>query len=551
MKRMHFTGFLVVVAVLALAAQSFAVDVADISTLRAQSADGTTVYTITGTVVVTAAPNSIGTAEMAIQDSSGTDGQTGILIYDSGNGVLGTSLLVGDQLQNLTGTLSTYANHMEFHPTVAASSSGTTTPPAPLVVDSSITDVTTIDGELIRINGASAAAGNWGGGTFLTSPIGPMNEIYVATGCPLYGTVIPTGSFDMIGIAIPYNTNNELAPRSLADQITAASTDDPNAELDKGSIDFGYLNVNSTRDVVVTIDNAVGSTQNLVISSPGFNMSGGNPGSFTIVNSPSFPITLAAGESTSMTLEFTSGGSLGASFSADATLVSNDPNNPVLPLAGHTADQVVANLSELRAIGDTASKVLVSGTCVVVAGRNQVGSSQSFVQDDSGTDGQTGIEIYDTPNNLGQTTVIGDQVQNLCGTLTTYNGMLELVPVGLADFIGTTTPPDPLVVTPSITDFSTIQGELVQVNSALVDNGGDTTFGPYGYNIVVPSDILITQVYVYSGSGIIGETIPLIADYIGIAAQYNTTLEILPRIAPDVVVPAPPLSANTNWALYE
>jgi hypothetical protein len=98
---------------------------------------------------------------------------------------------------------------------------GAGTEPEPLVVTGAITDFETIESELIRVNDADIAEeGAWAINNYaLTAPAGlVMTTIRVSgVGNLLIGTTIPTGAFDIVGIAVPYNTAYQIQPRGTED----------------------------------------------------------------------------------------------------------------------------------------------------------------------------------------------------------------------------------------------------------------------------------------------------------------------------------------------
>ena len=119
--------------------------------------------------------------------------------------------------------------------------------------------------------------------------------------------------------------------------------DNPDAAL-TGSGAFGKVSSTGTKDAVITIGNAVGATNNLIISSPGFNFSGANAAKFAVVGSPTFPITVTPGNSTTLTIRYTPGEA--ATHVATADLTSNDAHNPSLSLSGEGVTYtVVANIT--------------------------------------------------------------------------------------------------------------------------------------------------------------------------------------------------------------
>jgi predicted extracellular nuclease len=202
-----------------------ATDVANIAAARAL---GTGEVRITGPVIVTSRTNGLGTRnQFTVQDASGTDGQSAILIDDNAF-TAGVNVTEGDTITNLQGSLSSFSGLMQLTPTQAVSPTAGTAP-APLVLTNGVTSIDDIEAELIRVNGASVGEGDgvatWAANTNYTL-VGPtglvVSVIRIEDNSELVGQVIPTGNFDMVGIAIDFNGTGELEPRFISD-VTASS----------------------------------------------------------------------------------------------------------------------------------------------------------------------------------------------------------------------------------------------------------------------------------------------------------------------------------------
>jgi hypothetical protein len=211
----------------------------------------------------------------------------------------------------------------------------------------------------------------------------------------------------------------------------------------------------------------------------------------------------------------------------------------------------VADIDEARA-QSLGAVVRITGTVVVTSETNGLndGRHQVVVQDSSGVDGQSAIFVDDPGYSLGVDYSVGDQLQNLTGLLATYAGMLELVPSTTASLVGSTTSPTALVLDSSITDFETIEAELVQIEYANVTEMG-TWAAPISYAMTAPGGLVIDTIRIEDNSTAVGETIPLGLFHVtGIAYQFVTSYQIQPRFATDIQLPEPETGVEM-WELYQ
>jgi len=238
MKHYWIFGMALVASILLLAVPGFAqfTDVADITAARAQ-ADATDVN-ITGKVKVIGY-DKLDFSDFGIQDSSGSDGQTGIFVY-YGSKVLGIS--DGDTISGVKGRMSTYNDMREitvyfataYTPTIYTG--GDVLPdPSPLVLTGSefTTNYANYEGELIQLAGTFDSPG----GTF-TDDANTNNDfttsdaqaivVRVHYNCDLGGDPIPSGTQNVIGIAAKYQLNYQIWPRFDTDlQVWTAPTPTP------------------------------------------------------------------------------------------------------------------------------------------------------------------------------------------------------------------------------------------------------------------------------------------------------------------------------------
>lgn len=130
----------------------------------------------------------------------------------------------------------------------------------------------------------------------------------------------------------------------------------------------------------------------------------------------------------------------------------------------------------------------------------------------------------------------GDLI-TLTGTLTNYNGLLEITPISSFTVNSTGNPlPSPLVVTPDGVNGA-VQGRLVKVEGVYFSATGTFTAGTWP----VTAGTEVTDVYLRSGHPLVGTAIPQgPVDITGIASQYdpsapyNSGFQLLPRGAADI-----------------
>ncbi len=194
---------------------------------------------------------------------------------------------------------------------------------------------------------------------------------------------------------------------------------------------------------------------------------------------------------------------------------------------------IVADLGELRNAYDANSTDViysVSGRVYVSAVYND---NNFYIQDDNGA-----IVIYDGNDVLVTSHSIGDGIINITGTLTEYNGVLELLPIEDADDYTTNNTVSSTTV--SISDLNNnwenYESRLVTINTVSFDDtSAGTAFSGYSSYTITDEDTNDFNLFTKFGD-LDATTIPSSANVTGIAVLYNgTTFEICPRYADDIV----------------
>ncbi|MEE2931106.1 MAG: phospholipase D-like domain-containing protein [Bacteroidota bacterium] len=158
------------------------------------------------------------------------DGTAGLAIYDlSGNNYL-ANVFRGDSI-TISGTLVDYNGLMEMNPTSNAiiHSVGNVLPTAQIVTPLQIGEST--ESELVQIDNAIFVNGgsNFAVSTYDFISNGQQGRIYIRTGHPLVGQLIPVGPVTLIGIcsqytfSVPANDGYQVLPRDSADIIFAGN----------------------------------------------------------------------------------------------------------------------------------------------------------------------------------------------------------------------------------------------------------------------------------------------------------------------------------------
>ena len=101
--------------------------------------------------------------------------------------------------------------------------------------------------------------------------------------------------------------------------LTGSGVNPPDIDVAPSKVDFGTVIAGTSKDVTITIKNNIASGADLVISNIIISGNG-----FTIPSPPTYPITLSAGSTTTITVRFTPPTS--GQFSGSLTIQSNDPD---------------------------------------------------------------------------------------------------------------------------------------------------------------------------------------------------------------------------------
>jgi len=182
----------------------------------------------------------------------------------------------GDSV-TVTGVLKEYNQLLEIDPVISFTvlSSNNTLPTPELIVPDSLNEVR--EAELLRINSATFTTNV--GGTFSSNTgynftaNGQTSKIYVRSGHPLIGTIVPSSPVDLVGICSQYSYTSptdgyQLLCRDTAD-IIMANTIAINSKISEDSITQTSIIFNWTTNIAGTTELMYGNTPALGSSALG------------------------------------------------------------------------------------------------------------------------------------------------------------------------------------------------------------------------------------------------------------------------------------------
>ena len=195
------------------------VEVENVLELRQQDADGSTVYRLTGEVILTFQQNHRG--QKFIQDET-----AGILIDDNSR-IIETTYKLNDGITGITGTLSVFRNNFQFVP-VEDPGEATSSGNEPVIVERTAEEISPDDqGRLVRIADLAFAEGDHGkifstGTNYtVTDPSGSIVFRTEFWDADYIGAKVPDTPRDVVALVIMFNDTRQIVARSLADlQIT-------------------------------------------------------------------------------------------------------------------------------------------------------------------------------------------------------------------------------------------------------------------------------------------------------------------------------------------
>ncbi|MFA7546949.1 MAG: chitobiase/beta-hexosaminidase C-terminal domain-containing protein [Candidatus Cloacimonadaceae bacterium] len=407
-------------SIVATANYSFPVNVPSLSVLASSPADGSTIYHLSGEVVLTFQQPFRN--QKFVQDSG-----AGILIDDD-NGVITSTYNIGDGITGIMGKMSEYGGMLQFVPTSnpgVATSSGNPIVPIVVSFDNLYNHFNTYRSRVVKVMGVEFenASGNFANG--IVYPVYDQDTEYdIRTtfyDVDYIGTPIPVGERDIIGIPNSRPEGNFFTPRWLSDFEGAVATPvfSPPAGTYMEPINVSITCATDGATIRYTTDGSTPSE------------------SSTLYNAP---IQIAS-NTTLKAIAYATG-------MPPSAVMSAEYNFPV----------VVANLSELR---NAPLDGLYRVQGEVILSFQQSYRNQKFVQDDA-----AGILIDDYNGVITQGYQIGDGITGLVGTTMEFGGMFEFVPTlnsAPASSTGNALQPLPITLAQFVNNFEEWESRLVSI----------------------------------------------------------------------------------------
>ena len=415
---------------IASASYVFPVVAANLAALRAMPADNTTLYYVSGEVVLTFKQTY--RSQKWLQDSTG-----GIMTDDLAN-VLSTAFVVGDGITGLTGKLYEYGGMLEFIPTsnvAAPSSTGNVIVPQVITLNDLTTNFESYESEVVKIMNCSFTTPT---GNFANGIVYPISD---ASGTFSFRTSFYDVSY--IGDSVP--------------TIPVHVIGIPNSRTD-GS----YLTSRDTLDIIIPSGGVAAPT----FSPPGGAYSA--PIQVTMSSATTGAVihyTTDGTVPTATSTTFTAPVPVSATTTIKAVAILGAQPPSAVATAVYTYPVAVANLAALRS--QTTGTTVYQVTGEIVLTFKQTFRNQKFLQDNT-----AGIMIDDLAGIITTAYNVGDGITGLIGTLTEFGGMLEFVPTinpPAATSTGNVIIPQNITFSEFTNNFENYESELVVVGLASFD----------------------------------------------------------------------------------
>ncbi|HPS38159.1 MAG TPA: chitobiase/beta-hexosaminidase C-terminal domain-containing protein [Candidatus Cloacimonadota bacterium] len=211
----------------ATAAYLFPLVVSNIGQLRAQEADGTTIYRVSNQVVMT--------FQQAFRHQKYIQDNTAAILIDDYNGIITSTYAQMDGITGITGTLSRYTTNMlQFVPVAdpGAATAHNVNLFIPIVTVAEINNnLETHQSKLVRINDASfGSTGAFASGTNynVTDATGTIvfRTSFYDADYVVDASAIPSGTIDLNVIVNQFNAIPQITSRSTADFDPPVANDD-------------------------------------------------------------------------------------------------------------------------------------------------------------------------------------------------------------------------------------------------------------------------------------------------------------------------------------
>lgn len=193
---------------------------------------------------------------------------------------------------------------------------------------------------------------------------------------------------------------------------------------------------------------------------------------------------------------------------------------------GDSGDEVTPiSISDARD-ADEGTEVTVEG--VVTSNPGSWGSGGFAIQDETG-----GIYVYQSD---ADAVSLGDEVR-ITGERDSYLGQVQITSPSI-EVLGDGIVPDPQVINVDEV-VKTLEGQLVQINGVEIANIEEQgTYGTFEFDGLVNGESVLIRVDNRSGLDFNGFTFENgdVVDVVGIIAEFNGTMQLLPRMEEDITV---------------
>lgn len=241
-------------------------------------------------------------------------------------------------------------------------------------------------------------------------------------------------------------------------------------------------------------------------------------------------------------------------YSVMIQLVDND-GNELDPAVEDMVTFTIASLNEVSTIaelraGNGDDYYKLTGEAVITYLRDT--RNQKYIQDDTAA-----ILIDDAAGMITGEYNMGDAIQNITGTLSDYNGILQFVPsedIAAAVSTGNTVAPQIITIAEFNTNYEDYESELIAFENITVSDitdGNGTFQSAKSYEISNGNETSILRTN-FSEADYIDSALPTSTiNLVGLGAEFNQTAQIYPRNSNDIDANlATKANAKTNFSLY-
>jgi plastocyanin/DNA/RNA endonuclease YhcR with UshA esterase domain len=495
------------------------------------------------------------------------DQTAGINVFNF-NDVSNYTVTPGDEIE-VIGSIAEFNGLLEMVPdTINVISQGNPLP-TPQVVTTPLDE--SLEGSYVRINNLTLTnAAQWpaaGNSANVDATDGTNTYlIRIDSDTDIDGSTAPSGLFDIVGAvgqfdnSSPFTSGHQVQPSSLMDIIVntpasptvnfAVSTQD---ELESAGTVNVQLTINPPAAAAGNLDIAfvpgAGITPSDVSTNPMVSIA---TGLLTIPFSAgdamlSFQATInddsdqEGNESVALSIANITGGvNVGPLNSMTFTILDNDIPIPTYDIAD------VKGVDANGVLDSTGVYCKIEGIVLGFNIQNPSGTNAQFtIQDATG-----GMGTFYSLNDIPYNPIEGDLIR-MVGSLSQFNGLAQMNPDSITVLSSSNPLPNPQVVT--VLDEST-ESQLIQINNvSLVDPNQwpapgssaniDITDGTNTFTMRIDSDTDVDD-------NVAAPMTPF--DLVGIGGQFDNSspftdgYQILPRYAPDVMLPAPPSLSITE-----